>query len=434
MVPSEASHRLADLSPVSSGSRARILALLRLTLLAALSSGWASFASVAGEKAPARPESKQEQQEPVKTELVEQVETRLILVEVEVVDRKKRPVRGLRLEDFSLQVDTEDYPIRTMDDMCACAEEPRRSSTPTAPPRSTAEGAEEAPLPAPLTRTILLFDLPHLSPPSTVRALAAARTWLASTPDEDLLVDVVVHAPVGVFDYLARSSRKRAAIEEALARIEGPPLLASEYAMLATRRIENCIRCQSTVCLDDPFRCLPPEVCTTRCCTDDCLGNARRERAQLESSHRAFEEFLASYEERRESRNLVLFHDARTLVPGKFFGVPEQYVGYLHRDAERLYGAATTKRTRVISAYSGPFTAPRRSWAQNFGANIADGTGGDYNRSPGDLDDLFERIGERCCVYLIGIEVPRSDKAPRVRQLRFRVKGKRHRRLYRVVF
>ena len=86
--------------------------------------------------------------------LREHVEVNLVILDVQVLDRKGNPVPGLTAEDFDLSVDQRDKPIASFDASCA-----EHTETPA---------------------LVLAFDYQHLDEIQRGRALESARRALAS--------------------------------------------------------------------------------------------------------------------------------------------------------------------------------------------------------------------------------------------------------------
>jgi hypothetical protein len=84
-------------------------------------------------------------------------------------------------------------------------------------------------------------------------------------------------------------------------------------------------------------------------------------------------------------------------------------------DLDRTAAEATMARAVVYPAYAGNdpnLFSPLASQAVNFGANLADFTGGEYNRAISTLPELTTTAGRGCeCIYRIGVEPPRDDKS-----------------------
>ncbi len=93
---------------------------------------------------------------PVDKGLHENVEVNLVILDVQVLDRKGNSVPGLSAEDFDLEVDGRDVPIASFDASCS-----ERAETPA---------------------VVFAFDYQHLDEIQRGRALESARRALESRP------------------------------------------------------------------------------------------------------------------------------------------------------------------------------------------------------------------------------------------------------------
>jgi VWFA-related protein len=162
---------------------------------------------------------------PVKSDLSEHVEVRLVTTDVLVLDAENRTVPGLGKEAFRLFVDGKDTPIDTLDAFCGEA--------PEEDPRSAQFGAWPTPpdLAGETRRVVLAFDYLHLplvmctdfGEPAPcmmhTQALEAYRDALAAKPeiqDEEMMVVAVT----GGLRVEQPFTRDRKAVLETLRRME----------------------------------------------------------------------------------------------------------------------------------------------------------------------------------------------------------------------
>jgi len=168
-------------------------------------------------------------EEPVKSDVAEHVEVRLVTIDVIALDKDDRTVPGLGKESFRLFADGKETPIDTVDAYCGDA--------PEAEPQSKALGAWATPpdLPNETRRVVLAFDYLHLpyvicpdvtydprQPRSCLmhtQALQAYQAAIAARPeihDEEIMVVALT----GGLRVEQPFTRDRKAVVEALRRME----------------------------------------------------------------------------------------------------------------------------------------------------------------------------------------------------------------------
>ena len=165
--------------------------------------------------------------------------------------------------------------------------------------------------------------------------------------------------------------------------------------------------------------------------TLSCSHTGRQEYFHTRRSMETLRNFLTDLDHFPQRKTLVLFHENASIFPGRMYGgapagmrgsIQDEIRGYETpyfervagmRDAggwvpdlveleEQLGGSATASRTVVYPILCG--TA--RPWSVNLGANLADQTGGDYNRRVEELREVLDEAGRRCpCIYRIGLEL-----------------------------
>jgi VWFA-related protein len=144
------------------------------------------FASVAVEPPP-----------PVRSGLVEKVEVNLVIVDVQVLDRKGNPVSGLTAGDFDVSVDRHPMPIASFDAACA-------------------ELSEKPDI-------VLAFDYQHLGETQRTRALDSAQRALEKRGIRD--AEIMVAALTGGLRVEHRFTTEGDRVVDALRKMRSDPTL-----------------------------------------------------------------------------------------------------------------------------------------------------------------------------------------------------------------
>jgi VWFA-related protein len=138
--------------------------------------------------------------------LREHVEVNLVILDVQVLDRKGNPVPGLTAEDFDLSVDHRDVPIGSFDATCA-----ERAETPA---------------------LVLAFDYQHLDEIQRGRALESARRALASSRADGS--EIMAAALTGGLRVEQSFTSDHAQIPAALRRMQyDPTLFAGNFSHMS---------------------------------------------------------------------------------------------------------------------------------------------------------------------------------------------------------
>jgi VWFA-related protein len=138
--------------------------------------------------------------------LREHVEVNLVILDVQVLDRKGNPVPGLTAEDFELSVDHRDTPIASFDASCA----------------------ERAEAPA----VVLAFDYQHLDEIQRGQALESARRALASPRADG--GEIMAAALTGGLRVEQSFTSDQAQIPAALRRMQyDPSLFAGNFSHIS---------------------------------------------------------------------------------------------------------------------------------------------------------------------------------------------------------
>jgi hypothetical protein len=171
--------------------------------------------------------------------------------------------------------------------------------------------------------------------------------------------------------------------------------------------------------------------------TLSCSHTGRQEYFHARRSMETLRNFLTDLDEIPERKTLLLFHENASMFPGRMYGtapagipqsIHDEIRGYdgpfdervsrmrgargwvpdLLELEEELGGAAVASRSVVYPILCGS----TRPWNVNFGANLADQTGGETNHRLEELRATLDEAGRRCpCIYRIGLELPGKDKS-----------------------
>lgn len=361
-------------------------------------------------------DSAEEEHRPFASSLVETAEVSLILLDVVVTDRQGRPVPGLTKVDFVVKLDGRAYPIYSVDDLCGCVDESEvaESVEDRGRPPGEARGRKEAAEPTPGVATVesetsppeavtdpfsyvLFIDFSQLQGDGRDNALAEARRWILGAKRTDDRAMLVAYATQSGLRELTELTSDPNVLLTALNDAFVDPDFEDPFANGFTFRVAECAACG-----DEWGEC------------PICIEYAQEEYYHGRRSLRAFQRFLVNLERVPGRKIVFFFHQNNVILPRVFYGVSETRVPDHVIDLDRTAAEATMARAVVYPAYSGNdprMFSPLADQAVNFGANLADFTGGEYNRAIGTLPELTSNAGRGCeCVYLIGVEPPRDDK------------------------
>ena len=156
--------------------------------------------------------AQQQPEQPLDTDITEQVEVRLVLIDALVVDRKGRIVPDLTLEDFELQVGYRPHSIDTLDVFCpsGAAEDPR--------PVARADRRADPVAPGVERKIVLALDYMHLEQTQRPDALKNLRATVGHTGTDD--DEIMVAAITGTLRIEQGFTRDHQAVVETLHRME----------------------------------------------------------------------------------------------------------------------------------------------------------------------------------------------------------------------
>jgi len=362
----------------------------------------------------------QEADQPPASAGVERTGVKLTLVDVEVGGDDGQPVRGLTKEDFEVRLNGRDWPIYSVDDLCGCEPSPV-----VAPPISTSDQVADAAGEPPAGdggvaadphegtphRYILYFDFSQLQLDGRARAVEQAQRWVRSMAPRDQAMVVAYATAAGLRElsggFIENREELATVIDEAWRMIEMVDPFPEEFD---TRRLE-CARCCDLTCPAESgcgWCGRPGWTCVT--CCPICGDNASDEYFHGRRSLKALRKLLIDLQREPGRKHVLLFHQNGSLYPARFYPVREETVGDHLTLVDEVAAEATLGRTVVHAAYSGEdadlFT-PLSNQAVTLGLNLADLTGGSYNRGPETLGSMLGEAGRGCeCIYRVGLVPP----------------------------
>ena len=358
------------------------------------------------------------EERPFESSLIETTEISLILLDVVVTDKQGRPIRGLTKDDFTIRLNGRVFPIYSVDDLCACADEslvavdagdrdPHDDAGREQPARTPSEVTPPEAVADPLSY-VLYIDFSQLQGDGRDNALAAARRWILDVKRREDRAMVVAYATHSGLRELTELTEDRNVLLTALNDAFRDPDFEDAFANGFYVRVEECRAC----CVRTAGGCGLRLLCSD--CCPICVENAQTEYFHGRRALRALQRFLVKLESIPGRKIVFFFHQNNIIFPEMFYPVYDIDVADHVVDLDRTAAEATTARAVVYPAYSGSdpnmFTS-LSGQGVNFGANLADFTGGEYNRTVATLPALTSQAGRGCeCVYRVGVEPPRDDK------------------------
>lgn len=352
--------------------------------------------------------------EPIDIGFTEETGRSLLFLDVEGIDRKGRPLPGMTKEDFKIRVNYVWRKIYSVDDLCPCtspdlANDGGETADPPEPEPDPVREAWRAVVEAP-PHFILYFDFSQLQPAGREQAIREARTWATDTMQPDDRVMVVAFSTDAGLRRLSELTSDRDAVLGAIERADADPELVDSFPGEQAARQALC---------DDG--------------TLGCYNVGRKEFFHARRSLETLRNFLTELDDIPARKTLLLFHENGSIFPGRLYADGASYLPQTTWDrledlrapdfrtqralvrradsalvpdllelSQEVGGSATASRTVVYPLACG--TA--RDWNVNLGANLADGTGGEYNRRTEELSELLAIAGRRCaCIYRIGLEM-----------------------------
>ena len=359
------------------------------------------------------------------TDLVERAEISLILLDVEVRDEAGHPLPGLTKDDFTVLLNGRARPIYSLDDLCL-----PRPSVARAREEGTADPAagdsvlpESAPdiSPSAIRDFILYLDFGQMKQDGRVAALDAAESWVRETLQPGERAQLVGHTWRNGIRLLTDFTRDRGELLAAVERARTDMNLVDPFPVTAEARVFCCSGIGTGPCIyPEP---LP------------CSAWAAEELSHARLGMEALRSFLTSLATVPGRKALILFHQDGSIYPSRKYAISEVAVGDQVRLLDEVGAEATLSHTVIYPMYTGDSLSGLASTSVNFGANLADFTGGEYNRGDVDLARATARAGrEFSCLYRIGLVRPDAKKGNRIYRAKVMVHNRSLAGRYRVRF
>src|SRR5882724_2165979 len=246
--------------------------------------------------------------QPARIPTPEHVEARVVLIDTIVTGEGGRPVPGLTKDHFTLRIDGKNAAIAAFEDHCRAATS-SEGPAPAAPIEG--ESADAAPLPADPHRTILYFDLPHLSSHGAARSVRAARRHIEAAGTEGNAYMVVAYGPD--VRILTNFTTDRGRILAALARVTQPGVLYDDGPVARSEKIQEVTHETCLPMLIDSFtKQCPPQVSKAR-------DFARDEELVARGSLDALRATLVALESIPGRKALLFFTETLRDEPGVYY-------------------------------------------------------------------------------------------------------------------
>ena len=338
--------------------------------------------------------------QPIDIGLTEEAEVRRLFIDVEAKDGEGRPIPRLTLDDFRIRLNYVWRKIQSVDDLCPCTNESE-----VLPAARDATEDLRARLAEIDTRFVLYFDFAQLRSEGRAEAFELARRWVQEVMQPGDEAMVVVHASGPGLRQMSPFTSVPEALMQAIAAAESDTELHDPFPDDYLDRLEKC-----------------------RSGTVSCYNTGRKDYVQQRRSFWALLGFLTRMDSAGGRKALLLFHQNATMFPGRMYpGRDSEDVPDLIDLVQEVGAAATSSRTEIHALVM----SGGAMWTVNFGANVADGSGGSYNRNDVDVFDALSSAGRGCrCIYRIGV-VPPTDKT-RVYRVKVKARGQALPSRYRV--
>jgi len=359
--------------------------------------------------------------------MVEEAGVELTLLDVEVTEKDGRPIHGLKKGDFVLYLNGREWPVYSVDDLCACedlaatedvaADDPGKTPSPPPVAPAAARGSSEPP-----TRFVLYLDFSQLQSDGRARAVSEAKRWIRDSLKPSDEVSIVAYATdAGLKERCPFTSDRQKLVDAVDAAHNDPKLFDAAAAFLPHRMCECGM--YGGACVPDPAACPTYAV--------DEYFRSRR-------SLKALEQFLETLGESFGRKVVLYFNDSGVLMPGSLYGQGTHKGGDNFSLLDQVASAAIASRAAIYPVFTGDDlngdAAVISGAAVNFGANLADATGGRYNRGMADLKKLMDAAAHAgCCTYRVGMQPPTGPRRD-IYQVRVEAGGRKVSWLYRIHF
>jgi hypothetical protein len=413
---------------------------------------WLSTVAVTpGQDSPEPAPQTTDREVPLDIDLTERTGMSLLFVDVEALDKHGRSRPGLLREDFRIRVNYVWREIYSVDDLCPCLAGPepvqsgateittRLASVDPDAPAATRE--QNRPV------YVLFFDTSQLQRDGRAIALDEARRWVREVKQPADAAMIVAFARDTGVRRVTPVTTDGDRLLQGIREVDEDPAMLDEFPSQLARRMGLCI--DGTV---------------------SCYYSSRKDYFQSRASFRSLLNFVTELDEIPERKILFFFHQNNSIYPGRLYAVsrladaqlgnaPDDPTG-IGRELSRVQfggdrlgrimfdgqsSGLTPDLVSIVDAIGGTATASRtafypivagagQTWAVNFGANMADYTGGHYNRGALDMSQVVDEAGRGCgCFYRIGLQIDERSKS-KVFRTKVKIKGKELRSQYRVQY
>ena len=351
----------------------------------------------------------------------------IVLFDVEVEGHEGNPLPGLTRDDFEVRVDRKWVIPSSVDDLCGCAAERPAGEV------GLDDALADALIAAKKTDFVFYLDFSHLQTDGRIRALQQVERWIREVMQADERVMIVGFTLRGGLFEIAPFTDDRNELLASLGAIERGAL-SSTFA----EGLQGDLTC--------------------RHCADRVLTRYFASQRALKS----LRFFLQGLTPEGRRRALFFFHQNHVLRPSRLFGsaasliaysfverwdafdtryqaMPQSGVNFMGRRpnstlttkrmpdhlrlVEAISGEAVTSQTTIYPVYCGDGGSRLAVQAVNFGANLADFTGGAYNRSAQGVGSLLAEAERGCrCVYRLAF-APHPSTGSGIQRLKVAVKG-----------
>jgi VWFA-related protein len=379
-------------------------------------------------------------EQPLRIGLVEEASVELTLVDVEVTDDNGQPVRGLTKAEFAVTLDGKPWPVYSVDDLCACSETPGVQVVAEVPNAGGGRFGPEPPaarrpVEAP-SRFVLYFDFSQLQADGRDRAVEEARRWLRQSlrPNDEASIETYA-TDAGLTERCPFTADRRK-LAQAIDAMQNDPKQIEAWPSFLPKRMCECGMFRGACVRDPNYLASDPRerASLLQMCPHYAVDEYFHARRSLE----ALRAFLDRLGETTGRKAVLYFNENGVLQPGSLYDQPSDKGGDNTGLLDDVASAATASRASVSPVFTGneldADAAALTGAAVNFGANLADATGGRYNRGLHDLRQLMDATARGgCCIYRIGLRPP-SGTSRAVLQMHVAVRGKNVPWLYRVRF
>lgn len=410
---------------------------------------WLSaVASAPGQDSPEPAPEPIEQEEPLDIGLTERTGRSLLFIDVEALDKHGRPRPGLLKEDFRIRVNYVWRDIYSVDDLCPCLAGPEATVESTTPPATVNPEAPAATREQNRPVYVLYFDTSQLQRDGRAVAFDEARRWVREIKESDDAAMIVAFARDTGVSRVTPLTTDGERLLQGIRAVDEDPAMVDEFPSRLAGRMRMCI--DGTV---------------------SCYYSSRKDYFQSRASFRSLLNFVTELDEIPERKVLFFFHQNNSIFPGRLYtnsrladaelgntrddptGIGRELsraplgardgLGRVMFDGES--SGLTPDLVSIVDAIGGTATASRTSvypivagsgqvWVVNFGANMADYTGGRYNGGAFDMSQVVDNAGKGCgCFYRIGLQIDERSKS-KVFRTKVKIKGKELRSQYRVQY